>query len=73
MRWSLCAIALALVMATSAEAMTFGPFLQPNDVITKVASACGAAHTDRVREVRDARHIRRCVRHRHSGVCIRYV
>jgi len=73
MRWSLCAIALALVMATSVEAMTFSPLSPPNDMIAKVASACRAVHTGRVRGFCDAHQVRRCVRHRHSGVCIRYV
>jgi len=73
MIWSACAIAMALAMATSAEATTFGPLSQRNDVIAKIAAPCGAGHAGRAGRVHDARQIRRCVRHRHSGACIRYV
>jgi hypothetical protein len=69
---TLCAIALALAAARSAEAMTFGPLSPPNDMIAKVVSTCGAVHTSGRHGACETRHIRRCVRHRHSGVCLRY-
>jgi hypothetical protein len=77
---SLCAIVLALTLATSAEAMTAGPLSEPDGMITKIASPCGSGHMrvrgGRVRGVCATRtipghHVRRCVE-RHAGVCVRY-
>lgn len=67
-------VALALAVATSAEAMMPAPISQPDGMITKVAWGCGPGRT-RVGGVCVARttirHVRRCVRW-HAGVCARF-
>ena len=69
----------ALVVATSAEAMTPAPIPQPDNAITQVAFGCGPGRT-RVRGVcvarttirRARRAARRCA-FWHGGVCRRWV
>lgn len=41
----LIAVAFALSVATSAQALTPAPFAQPDGIITKIAAACGAGRT----------------------------
>jgi hypothetical protein len=64
----------ALVVATSAEAMTPAPIHQLGNMITQVAYACGPGRT-RVGGVCVARttirHARRCARW-HGGACVRW-
>src|SRR6266404_3292238 len=61
----LIAVAFALALATSAQAMPLAPLHQPDGMITQVAAACGAGRT-RVNGVCVARttirHTRRAVR-----------
>jgi hypothetical protein len=75
---SVAAASFALVVATSAGAVTPAPVHQPDDVITQVAYGCGPGRT-RVGGVCVARttkrHVRREVRRCalwHGGVCARY-
>jgi hypothetical protein len=74
----LIAVAFALVVATSAQAMPVGPLHQPDGMTTQVREACGAgrvringvcvARTTK-RHVR--REVRRCARW-HAGACVRW-
>lgn len=70
----LTTIALALAVATSAEAMTPAPICQPDGMIAKVGWACGAGKV-RVNSVCVTRTMirqnRRCL-HWHAGVCVHY-
>jgi hypothetical protein len=68
----------ALVVATSAQAMTPAPIPQPDGMIIQVAVGCGVGRTrvngvcvarTTVRQTRRA--VRRCLRW-HGGVCARY-
>ena len=63
--------AVALAITTSAQAMTIAPAHGPDDMITRVAYACGPGRT-RVNGVCVARttirQTRRCVRW-HGGAC----
>jgi hypothetical protein len=74
----LMAVAFALALATSAQAMSPAPLHQPGGMITQVREACGAGRV-RVNGVCVARttkrHVRRAVRRCarwHGGVCVRY-
>jgi len=70
--------ALALTVATPAQAMSPAPLLQPDGMITQVAVGCGVGRT-RVggvcvarttkRQVR--RHVRRCVAYS-EGFCVQH-
>jgi hypothetical protein len=68
--------AFALVLATSAQAMTLTPLHQPNGMTTQVRYACGPGRTrvagvcvarTTIRHTR--RQVRRC-RRWHGGVCV---
>ena len=75
----LFAVAFALTLATSVQAMPVAPLHQPDGMITQVREACGAgrvringvcvARTTK-RHVR--REMRRCARWNPAGVCVRY-
>jgi hypothetical protein len=71
--------AFALVVTTSAQAMTVAPIHQPDGLITQVAYGCGPGRTrvggvcvarTTIRHVR--RQVRRCARW-HGGVCARWI
>jgi hypothetical protein len=72
----LIAVAFALVVATSAQAMSPAPLHQPDGIITHVRQACGAGRV-RVRGVcvarttirQTRRAYRRCARWS-GGVCV---
>jgi hypothetical protein len=68
----------ALLVATSAQAMTPAPLPQPDDMVTQVAVGCGVGRTringvcvarTTVRHTRRA--VRRCLRW-NAGVCAAY-
>jgi hypothetical protein len=72
------ATGFALLVATSAQAMTPAPLPQPDDMVTRVAVGCGPGRTrvngvcvarTTVRQTRRA--VRRCVRYQ-AGVCAAY-
>jgi hypothetical protein len=74
----LVALAFALAVATSAQAMPVAPLHQPDGMITQVRLMCGAGRHPvggvcvsnvTARHVR--RHVRRCARW-HAGVCVRF-
>ena len=74
----LIAVAFALCVATSAQAMPLAPLHQRDGMITKVREACGVGfhrvHGVCVSNV-TTRHVRRAVRRCarwHGGVCVRY-
>ena len=71
----LIAIAFALAVATSAQAMSPAPLHQPDGMITQVREACGAGRV-RINGVCVARtttkrQVRRCARWS-GGACVRY-
>ena len=74
----IAAAGFALLVATSAQAMTTAPLPQLDDMVTQVAVGCGAGRTringvcvarTTVRQTRRA--VRRCVRYQ-AGVCAAY-
>jgi hypothetical protein len=74
----LIAVAFALALASSVQAMTPAPIPQPDGMITQVAYGCGPGRTrihgvcvarTTIRHTR--REVRRCLRW-HGGVCARY-
>jgi hypothetical protein len=74
----LVATGFALLVATSAQAMTPAPLPQLDDMVTRVAVGCGPGRTrvngvcvarTTVRQTRRA--VRRCVRYQ-AGVCAAY-
>ena len=75
---SLIAVAFALAVATSAQAMSPAPLHQSDGMITQIREACGAGRV-RINGVCVARttkrHVRRegrrCARW-NAGVCVRY-
>jgi hypothetical protein len=75
----IAAAGFALVLATSAQAMTPAPLAQPDDMITQVRMGCGAGRTmvngvcrSRAGMRQERRAIRRCARW-HGGVCARWL
>jgi hypothetical protein len=66
--------AFALVVATSAHAITLAPLHQSDGMITQVREACGAGRV-RINGVCVARttrrQVRRCARW-HGGTCVRW-
>jgi hypothetical protein len=70
----LVAVAFALAVATSAQAMSPAPLQQPDDMVTQIREACGAGRV-RINGVCVARttkrQVRRCARW-NGGTCVRW-
>ena len=68
------ALAFALALATSAQAMSPAPLQQPDEMVTQVREACGAGRV-RINGVCVARttkrQVRRCARW-NGGTCVRW-
>ena len=70
----LVAVAFALAVATSAQAMSPAPLQQPDDMVTQIREACGAGRV-RINGICMARttkrQVRRCARW-NGGTCVRW-
>jgi hypothetical protein len=73
----IAAAGFALVVATSAQALTPAPLTQPDHMITQARMGCGAGRVmvngvcqSRAGMRQERRAIRRCVRYS-GGVCVR--
>ena len=70
----LVAVAFALAVATSAQAMSPAPLQQPDEMVPQIRQACGAGRV-RINGVCVARttkrQVRRCARWS-GGACVRY-
>ena len=70
----LVAVAFALAVATSAQAMSPAPLQQPDDMVTQIREACGAGRV-RINGVCVARttkrQVRRCARW-NGDTCVRW-